>query len=85
MPWERSDGTTDEELAKVQSWIEFWDPRIDGGNGKGIGMYAEWQDFKSKYSAFQTFMKIGVSIVTVLAAFVGLIVGLSSIGVVHLR
>jgi hypothetical protein len=85
MPWMRGTGTTDEELARVQAWIEFWDPRIDGGDGKGIGMYAEWQEWKAKSSAFQTFMKVGVSIVTVLAAFVGLLVGLSSIGVVHLR
>lgn len=85
MPWVRGDGTTDEELSRVQAWIEFWDPRIDGGNGKGIGMYAEWQDFKSKSNAFQTFVKWGVGIVTILSAFVGILVGLSALGVVHLR
>ena len=85
MSWERGVGTTDQELARAQSWIEFWDPRLDGGNGKGIGMYAEWQDFKSKRNAFESFVKIGVSSVGVMAAIVTVLVGLSAIGVIHLH
>ncbi len=85
MSWTRGDGSTDQELSRAQSWIEFWDPRLDGGNGKGIGMYQEWQDFKSRKDAFETFMKIGVSIVGALAGLVTILVGLSAIGIVHLR
>ena len=48
-------------------------------------MYQEWQDFKSRKDAFETFMKIGVSIVGALAGFVTILVGLSAIGIVHLR
>jgi hypothetical protein len=85
MPWTRGDGDTDYELSRAQSWIEFWDPRLDGGNGKGIGMYQEWQDFKSQRKAFESFLRFAIWAIGVVAAVPGVLVALSALGIVHLR
>jgi hypothetical protein len=39
----RGNGTTDQELAKTQSWIEFADPVLFGKNGD-IGLIREHQE-----------------------------------------
>jgi hypothetical protein len=72
------------ELARTQAWIEFNDVALNGVSGDD-GVVQEWRDFKSQKKAFETFMKIGMSIVGLLAAFVTTLVGLSAIGLVHLR
>jgi hypothetical protein len=78
MPWERGEGTTDQELSKVQSWIEQWDPKLNGGNGSGIGMYLEWQNFKAT-------MRTGILILGFICGVPALLVSLSALGIIHLR
>ena len=43
MAYARGKGTTDQELSKTQSWIEFTDPILFGRNGD-IGLIREHQE-----------------------------------------
>ena len=85
MAYERGGDSVEVELARTQGWIEVADLDLYGRNGSDLGVIREWRDFKSKQVAFQTFMKVGVSFVGLLAAFVTILVGLSAVGIVHLR
>jgi hypothetical protein len=72
MSWTRGDGSTDQELSRAQSWIEFWDPRLDGGNGKGIGMIQEWQEDRAKRRFYHNGLRAMLAVASLLVGVAAL-------------
>lgn len=84
MAWKRGRQSIQIEVSRLQSWVEDNDPVLNGPNGDN-GMIREWQDFTAKREAFESFVKWMVSLIGLMVAFPAALVGLSALGIIHLR
>ena len=84
MIFKRGTGSVNQELARVQFWLEEKSQILDGPNGDD-GMIREWQDHKAEKRTMVGMLKVGMWVIGTICGIPALLVSLSALGLVHLR
>ena len=81
MAYERGNDTVEVELSRVQSWLEFTDPKLWGRNGSK-GMIQEHEEYLAERRSTMKFVKSTVALMGALGGIPAIILLLSVLHVI---